>query len=138
MDLSLRTQYALRALVYLALRRGTGVVIGRQIADFGGIPGKYVEQVMHELRQADLVSSQRGKGGGYRIAREPESITVLQVIEALEGPVDSFGRMRSGDLVEPLLEPLWSNVRSSLKDVLQATTIADIADRAAVASSYSI
>jgi Rrf2 family protein len=138
MDLNLRTHYALRALVCLALRRGLGVVTGRQIADFGGIPGKYVEQVMHDLRQAGLVHSQRGKGGGDVLAREPEAITILEVVETLEGPLDQFGRMRSGDPVEPLLEPLWIGVRKSLKEVLGTATIADAAERAATTAYYSI
>ena len=138
MDLSLRTQYAIRALVCLALRPGAGVVTARQMADFGGIPAKYVEQVMHDLRRAGIVQGQRGKGGGYTLAREPESPTVLQVVEALEGPVEQFGRLRGSDPVQPLLEPLWVNVRDSLRVTLGSTTIADVAAHAASAAFYSI
>jgi Rrf2 family protein len=119
------------------MKRGEGVVSGRQIAAYGGIPGKYVEQVMHDLRQAGLVRSQRGKGGGYVLGRGPESITVLEVIEAIEGPLDEFGRMRGGDPVGPLLEPVWADARASLQEVLGSATIASIAERIAV-DTYQI
>jgi Rrf2 family protein len=137
MDISLRSQYALRALVLLAMKRGEGVISGRQIADFGGIPGKYVEQVMHDLRQAGLVRSRRGKGGGYVLGREPEAITILGVVETIEGSLYGFGRMRSGDPVGPLLEPVWHEVRMSLKDILGSASIAGVAERAA-ADMYHI
>jgi len=132
MDLALRTQYALRALVCLAIKRGGGAISGRQIADFGGIPGKYVEQVMRELRQAGLVRSQRGKGGGYLLAREPRAINMLEVVEAVEGSLEEFGRMPGGDPVGPALEQTWVDVRASLEAVLATTTIAGLADRVAV------
>jgi Rrf2 family protein len=132
MDVSLRTQYALRALVCLTMRRGEGVVSGRQIAEFGAIPGKYVEQVMHELRQSGFVRSRRGKGGGYVLSREPQAITVLEVVEAVEGSLEGFGRMRGGDPVAPLLAPVWDDVRTSLVEVLGCATIAGIVERVAV------
>jgi Rrf2 family protein len=132
MDVSLRSQYALRALVCLAMKRGEGVISGRQIADFGSIPGKYVEQVMHDLRQAGLVRSQRGKGGGYVLGREPEAITVLEVVETVGGSLDGFGRMRSGDPVGPLLQPVWDAARVSLQDALGSASIAGVAERVAV------
>lgn len=132
MEISLRTHYALRALICLTVKRGDGVVTGAQIAAFGDIPRKYVEQVMHDLRQAGLVHSRRGKLGGYVLARDPGGISVLDVLEAVEGPLADLGRMRGGEPAGPLLEPVWDDVRLALRDSLGTTSIAGIADRIAV------
>jgi Rrf2 family protein len=132
MEIALRTQYAVRALVCLTVKRGEGVVNGGEIAAFGRIPRKYVEQVMHDLRQAGLVRSQRGKGGGYTLARDPINLTVLEVLETMEGPLDRLGAMPEGDPVGTPLEPLWDDVRQALKASLGSTTIAVLADRLAV------
>jgi Rrf2 family protein len=114
------------------MKRGEGVISGRQIADFGGIPGKYVEQVMHDLRQAGFVRSQRGKGGGYVLGRAPESISVVEVLETIEGSLDGFGRMRGGDPIGPLLELVWTDTRVAIKEILGSASIASIAERVAV------
>lgn len=132
MEITLRTQYALRALICLTVKRGDGVVSGGEIASFGSIPRKYVEQVMHDLRQAGLVRSRRGKLGGYVLARDPDAISALDVLEAVEGPLADLGRMRGGDPVGPLLEPVWDDVRQALRESLGATSVAGIADRIAV------
>jgi Rrf2 family protein len=136
MDMSLRTQYAIRALVCLALKRSEGVLNGQRIAMLGGIPKKYVEQVLRDLRQAGFVRSQRGRGGGYTLSRPASGITVLEVIEALEGPIDDLGRTQPGDPGAPLVEPLWAAVRSGLRRSLDDQTIAAIADRAAVTTYH--
>jgi len=138
MDLSPRTQYAIRALVCLSVRQGPGVVTARQIADFAGIPGAYVEQVMHDLGRAGIVRGRRGKGGGYVLIREPESLTMLDVIEALEGPIDQLGEMRGSDPLQLSLDPLWDTVRRSLRAALGSATVADVAARASATSDYSI
>lgn len=132
MDIALRTQYGLRALICLATKRGEGTISGRRIGDFGGIPGKYLEQVMRDLRQGGFVVSRRGKGGGYALAREPEAISLLEVVETFEGSLAGLGRMRVGDPAGPLLEPVWDEVRASLRDVLGSATIAGAAERVAV------
>ena len=131
-DVSARTQYALRALVCLTLRGGDRAVSGADIASLGGIPRKYVEQVMHDLRQAGLVSSQRGKRGGYSLACDPHAVTVLNVLETIEGSLDGFGRMPGGDLVRPPLEAVWRDAVAALRQCLGAATIAGLADRIAV------
>lgn len=137
MNISPRSHYALQALICLTVKRSEGVVSAREVASFGGIPGKFVEQVMRDLRQAGLVRSQRGKGGGYLLAREPEAITVLEVVETVEGVLDDSGRMRGGDPVGPLLDPVWDDVRTSVREVLGSATIASIAERIAL-DTYQI
>jgi Rrf2 family protein len=136
MDIPLRTQYAIRALVCLAMKRGEGVLNGQRIAALGGIPRKYVEQVMHGLRQGGFVVSQRGRGGGYALSRPASAITLLEVIEALDGPLDRLGRSRDHDPGSALLEPAWVVVRGALREALEKESIADMADRAASATYH--
>jgi Rrf2 family protein len=135
-DIPLRTQYALRALVCLALKRGEGVLSGQRIAALGGIPKKYVDQVMHDLREGGFVRSQRGRGGGYVLSGQASATTVLEVIEALDGPLDDLGRSRGGDPGSALLEPAWVAVRAALREALAGETIATMADRAALTTYH--
>ena len=83
--LSTKSDYAIKALVRLALADGTAPVTARDIVAFTGIPPKFLEQVMHDLRQAGLVESQRGKGGGYVIARDPATVSFADVIDLIDG-----------------------------------------------------
>ncbi len=137
MEIPLRTQYALRALVCLALKRGEGVLNGQRIAALAGIPKKYVEQVMRDLRQNGFVVSRRGRGGGYALSRQASAVSILEVIETLDGSLDDLGRVRDRDPGAPLLEPMWGVVRGALRDALAGETVASVADRATV-TTYQI
>jgi Rrf2 family protein len=138
LHLSLKSQYAIKALVRLAVGHGNGPVQAREIARFGGIPTKFLEQVMHDLRQAGLVTSQRGKGGGYALARDPAAITYSHVIDAMEGTHGGAGRMCPADEAEALVVPVWRDVRRAVRDVLDSATIADSAARASSTPMYYI
>ena len=127
--LSTKSDYAIKALVRLALANGDGPVQAREISAYAGIPPKFLEQVMHDLRQGGLVTSQRGKGGGYAIARDPATISFADVIDLIDGSHGGMGRMRSGDRAEPLVEPVWREVRECTRAILRAATIADAAER---------
>jgi Rrf2 family protein len=149
--LSTKSDYAIKALVRLALADGDAPVTARDIVAFTGAPPKFLEQVMHDLRQAGLVESQRGKGGGYVIARDPASVSFADVIDLIDGrrgPVvardgapgsnGGKGRMRGGDQAEALVAPVWHEVRECTRAVLGSATIADAAARAAEAPMYYI
>ena len=127
--LSTKSDYAIKALVRLALANGNEPVQAREISDYAGIPSKFLEQVMHDLRQGGLVTSQRGKGGGYAIARDPATISFADVIDLIDGSHGGMGRMRNGDRAEPLVEPVWREVRECTRAILRAATIADAAAR---------
>jgi Rrf2 family protein len=135
---STRCHYAIKALVRLALSYGEGPVQGREIAVFGGIPPKFLEQVMHDLRQAGLVTSRRGKSGGYVLASPPADITFAAVREAIDG---SFGRPPGpppADPAEALVAPVWDDVRMAVRDVLEQATLADAVARYRAADMYYI
>ncbi len=85
--LSTRARYALRAMLELSLH-GDGRMLLRDIAEQQDLPPKYLEQLAIPLRHAGLIEAQRGSSGGYLLARPPEEITILQVVEAVEGPLD--------------------------------------------------
>ena len=82
-----RTKYALKALLYLARHRGEGRARAADISTAEQIPPKFLEQILHELRNKGMVRSQVGKGGGHELARDPEDIDLLSVIRAIEGPI---------------------------------------------------
>lgn len=150
--LSTKSEYAIKALVRLALADGSAPVTAREIVAFTGVPPKFLEQVMHDLRQAGLVESQRGKGGGYVIARDPSAVSFADVIDLIEGrradplvgPVRApgsnggKGRMRGGDQAESLVAPVWREVRECTRAILGSATIADAAARAVEAPMYYI
>ncbi len=85
--LSTRTCYALRAMLELSLHH-EGRVLLRGIADSRDLPLKYLEQLAMPLRRAGLVEAQRGSAGGYVLARPPEEISLLEIVEAVEGALD--------------------------------------------------
>jgi Rrf2 family protein len=150
--LSTKSDYAIKALVRLALADGSAPVTARDIVAFTGAPPKFLEQVMHDLRQAGLVESQRGKGGGYVIARDPASVSFADVIDLIEGrradPSSGHagssgsnggkGRMHGGDQAQALVAPVWRDVRECTRAILGSATIADAAARAAEAPMYYI
>lgn len=135
---SVKSEYAIKALVRLALAHGDGPVTARDIALFGGIPSKFLERVMHDLRLAGLVTSRRGKGGGYVLIRDPAGITFAEVVDLIDGSDGGKGRMPHDDLAEPLVAPVWCTVRDVVRDVMDSATIADAAARATAGPMYYI
>jgi len=93
---------------------------------------------MHDLRQGGLVTSQRGKGGGYAIARDPATISFADVIDLIDGSHGGMGRMRNGDRAEPLVEPVWREVRECTRAILRSASIADAAARTNENTMYYI
>jgi Rrf2 family protein len=90
MRLSVRGEYALRAMVALGLHhgeRGAGVMRIREIAKEQAIPKRFLEQILNDLKDAGVVSSRRGAQGGYTLARPPELITLAEIIRHIDGPL---------------------------------------------------
>jgi Rrf2 family protein len=127
---SAKAEYAVRAAMELAAaEKGTPVkksaIVGAQ-----RIPPKFLENILAELRHAGLVESQRGSDGGYWLARPPDEVSVADVMRAVEGPLASVRSQRPEALeYEGLAEPLqtvWVALRASIRDVLEAATLADL------------
>lgn len=85
--LSQKTRYALRALLYLVERAGPRPVQIGEIAQTQQVPRKYLELIMLDLKNAGIVASQRGPGGGYRLARPAEEVSFADVIRIMDGPI---------------------------------------------------
>ncbi len=135
---SSKSDYAIKALVCLALDGGDEPVQARRIVAFAGIPPKYLDQVMHDLRHGGLVESRRGSGGGYVLARPPEKISFLDVTDLIDGSHGGKGRMRDGGQAELLVTPVWDEARECLRRILRSATIADAAARASTEPMYHI
>jgi Rrf2 family protein len=131
MRVSAKVDYAVRAAIELAVAAGEGPVKGERIATAQGIPAKFLENILLDLRHAGLVASQRGAEGGYWLARAPEEITVADIIRAVEGPIASVRGVRPDELeytgsAEPLRD-VWLELREALRGVLEHVTLADLA-----------
>jgi Rrf2 family protein len=131
LHLSAKSEYAIKALVCLALAPGDEPVQARQIVAFTGIPPKFLDQVMHDLRRGGLVESRRGTGGGYVLARDPATINFFDVVDMIDGSYGGKGRMHSGGQAEPLVAPVWDEVHECVRRILCSATIADAAARVA-------
>ena len=134
---SLRAEYAVKAMLRLALTHGGEPVQAKEIAAYGGIPVKSVEQIMHALRAARLVRSVRGRAGGYVLAHDPEEITFADIVDATDRPLDaaSTGRKRGADA---LVEPVWRSVDTAVRDILESVTIAEVTANAVSSPMYYI
>ncbi len=120
-----KSPYAVRALAELARRgQSTPVPIG-EIARARDIPVQFLEGLFATLRRAGILQSQRGVKGGYTFARPPEEITVLEVVELLEGEL-------GGDA--PANGAVWVEAIDAVKGVLGGSTIAEVAEREAQAA----
>ncbi|MEU6475388.1 Rrf2 family transcriptional regulator [Streptomyces sp. NPDC047017] len=131
MRISARADYAVRAVLELAVRQGEGPVKAEAIAREQSISHKFLEGILGDLRRAGVVSSRRGGGGGYALARAAATITVADVIRAVDGPIVSVRGERPTGLTytgsaRPLL-PLWIALRANVRRILEGVTIADIA-----------
>ena len=124
-----KADYAVRATLELATVQD-GLVKGERIAQAQSIPLKFLENILIDLRHAGIVHAQRGAEGGYRLARDPASVTLGEVIRAVEGPLASV----RGEPPESVsyagsaenLQTVWVAVRASLRSVLDDLTLADV------------
>ncbi|MBS1370649.1 MAG: Rrf2 family transcriptional regulator [Lentisphaeria bacterium] len=132
MKISTRGRYGLRILLDLALHTGEAPRMIRAIAQSQQISEKYISRLIIDLRRAGFVSSVRGVQGGFRLARRPESITVLDVIEVMEGPVgivdcvlapDHCRRQKSCAALE-----IWTRLNRRIRSEFASVTLQEIID----------
>jgi Rrf2 family protein len=131
MRVSAKVDYAVRAGAELAAAAGTGPVKGETIARAQGIPLKFLENILLDLKHAELVQSQRGTEGGYWLAKDPVEISVADVIRAVEGPIANVRGERPEQVeyagAAEALREVWIAVRGNLRAVLETVTLADVA-----------
>ena len=129
MQISAKTDYAIRALLNLAAREPDLVKVDTIVRE-QGLPRKFVEAILGELRRAQLVRSQRGADGGYALARPAGEITLGAVIRAVDGPLAEVRGLRPHETnyagVAEHLPEVWVAVRSRLRRVLDEVTLAQV------------
>lgn len=136
MKLSTRGEYGLRAMFDLAQHYGEGPIPIKSVAERQDISEHYLEQLIAVLRKAGLVKSVRGAQGGYVLSREPEEITVGDIIRVLEGPIAPVECLNTaeGESCERaetcVTRGIWEKVRDSISDVLDSFTLADMVAKA--------
>jgi Rrf2 family protein len=128
--ISAKTDYAIRAAIELAAADADAPLKGERVAAAQKIPLRFLENILTELRHAGLVASRRGAEGGYWLGRPAEEITLADIIRAIDGPLGSVSGRRPQALdyagsAEALRE-VWIAVRAAVREVLEATTVADV------------
>ena len=116
-----KSRYAVVAMAELA-RAGDDPVPISQVAERRNMPVQFLEQLFSTLRRSGLLVSQRGAKGGYRLARPAEEITVLEVVQALDGVIGEEGKEAGG---------IWADGVEALRSIFRENTVADIASREA-------
>jgi Rrf2 family protein len=129
MQVSARVDYGTRALAELA-SRPEQLVTSEELAELQGIPVKFLEGILTQLRRAGLIVSKRGAEGGYRLARPAEQVAVADVFRALDGPIAAVRGMAPEDMAYPgaaeHLREVWVATRAALRAVLEQVTLADL------------
>ena len=132
--LSRSAEYAVRALSLLALREGNGALHSAEIAERLDLPPQFLTKILRRLKATDLVTSQRGRAGGFRLNRPADEISLLAVVQPVQdgqaGVECLLGQANCSDSDGcPLHEPLVE-IRRAFHDLLAGTTLAEIAQRA--------
>jgi Rrf2 family protein len=131
MRISAKADYAVRAALELAAAPEGEPVKGEQLAEVQGIPLQFLEHILLELKHARLVRAKRGARGGYWLARDPEDISIADVIRAVEGPLANIHEDAPEDLhyagAAERLRDVWVAVRANLRAVLESISLADVA-----------
>src|SRR5256885_10904329 len=137
MKLSLRGEYALRALLVLGLNYDDRVVPIGSISEQQNIPKRFLEQILNDLKSAGLVESKRGIAGGYRLARPPQRISLAVVVRHIEGalaPISCvserfYEKCSCPDESRCAIRSVMKEVRDAVVKVAERVTIADICER---------
>lgn len=129
--ISARADYAIRATAAIATRPADGLVTADTLSAAHDIPLRFLLVILNELRQAGIVESRRGPGGGYRLTRPASELTLAEIIGAADAAPSQQPWPHASECVEESpttvrVHALWSSLRTSLQEALEHTTIADV------------
>ena len=133
--LSMKTQYAFKALMYLAQKDSDGPVLIAEIAEKKGIPLKFLENILLELKKAGILDSKKGKGGGYFFNQRPNDVRLAKVMRLIEGPIallpcislNFYQKCKNCDERHCGLNIVMKEVRDATLQILESKTVDDIA-----------
>jgi Rrf2 family protein len=129
MTISQKAEYAVRAMLDLALHApANGGLRSSDVAKRTGVPEKFLEAILLELRKSGFVASKRGPDGGHRLARDPARVTVGAILEAIDGSLTAARRKvrRRFTAADLCLEAFWGRVDTALYSVVNSVTVDDL------------
>jgi Rrf2 family transcriptional regulator, cysteine metabolism repressor len=133
MKLSTKSRYASRALIELGLHYGEGPVKLKDISATQDISLKYLEQVMFPLRIGGYVKTMKGSQGGYILARHPDNITLLEIVECVEGPIAPVDCVDHAEMCERseqcVTRDAWIGLKNVIRSELGKITLAELVDK---------
>ena len=135
--MSLRGEYALRALIVLGLNHGDSVMRIHAISEQQNIPKRFLEQILNDLKSAGVVESKRGIAGGYRLSKPPDRISLALVIRHIEGPLAPvscvsekfYSRCSCPDESKCGIRSVMKEVREAIVKILEGVTVAELCER---------
>jgi len=132
MRVTAKSDYALRALIEIARRNDGAPVSAEEIGRLQDIPHGFLQAILADLRRSGVLVAQRGQSGGWRMSKDPDTVTVADVIRAVDGPLVSIYGLRP-EAVEynesaAVLQHVWIASRHSLRDVLEKVTVRQLAE----------
>ena len=133
MKISTKGRYGLRILLDLALRENNAPRMIRDIAESQQISEKYISRLIIDLRRANMVRSIRGAKGGFRLARKPEELTLLDIVEAMEGPLSIVDCVRApekcGHHASCVTRDIWDRLNSEFRESMRKITLQEIIEQ---------
>ena len=133
LHLTRKGDYAIRGMVYLAMKPGGRMSSLGGIAADVDVPSTLLAKIFQQLGRHGLVRSYRGTGGGFLLGRSPEKITLLEIVEAVEGPINMnrclMGEGSCGRDAFCTVHPVWREVQEKMKDILSQVTLKDLAGK---------
>lgn len=130
MKISTKARYGLRAMLELAIHYGEGPVMMQSIADSQGVSRKYLDTIFTSLKNAGLVHSRRGIGGGHVLTRDPEKVHLGEILRAIEGPISLVDCVSDPAVCERshrcVTRDVWSEVSGAIENVLDKITLAEL------------
>jgi len=124
--LNKKTDYGMELMIALAKNYRQGLLSLRQIAKQKKLPFKYLEQVVIPLRESGLVEAKEGKGGGYFLKKSPKKISVAEIVEVLEGPVEVGACFGCPKVAVCGQKDVWAEVGDKVKETIEGKTLADL------------
>jgi Rrf2 family protein len=141
--ISKKTKYGLQALLILAREYGRGPILIAELAERDRIPKKFLESILLQLKNAGILGSRKGKGGGYFLAREPSQITMGRAVRVLEGPLapgpcvseTAYQKCQEcDDEASCGIRLVMKDVRDAIADILDHTTLQEVVARSSAAT----
>ncbi|MDD5692297.1 MAG: Rrf2 family transcriptional regulator [Candidatus Omnitrophica bacterium] len=132
MRITYKGDYALKALLDLALHYEQGLSTIHDVAKRIDAPVKFLEQVLLDLKKGGFVESRRGNVGGYQLAKDPADITLGEVVRFIDGPIEPIGCVEKGysncvDLNKCVFKNIWQRVAQATSDIIDNVSFADLA-----------